>query len=136
MYEIQEITMRKTLLVAALTLSATLFISGCATLGESAPPLTIDSLVERAKKGESNESLLAALRGSRERFVLNGSEFAKLKERGLPDAVLDELQKREIQAAREDEWFRNSAYIWNPWWRGYYYYPVIHRPIIVPKPRI
>ncbi len=135
MYEIQEITMRKLLLVAALSVSATLFITGCATMGEGAPPLTIDSLVERAKKGESNESLLAALRGSRERFVLNGSEFAKLKERGMPDAVLDELQKRELQAAREDEWMRTNQFYWNPWWRGHYY-PVIHRHIHVPKPKI
>ncbi len=128
--------MRKTLLAAALTISATLFITGCATMGESAPPLTIDSLVERAKKGESNESLLAALRGSRERFVLNGSEFAKLKERGMPDVVLDELQKREIESARLDERMNTQHIFWNPWWRGHYYHPIIHRPIVIPKPKI
>jgi hypothetical protein len=135
-YEIQEITMRKLLLVAALSVSATLFTTGCATMGDTTPPLTLDSLVERAKKGESNESLLATLRGSRERFTLSGSEYAKLKERGLPDAVLDELQKRELESARLDERMNTHQIFWNPWWRGHYYYPIIHRPIVIPKPKI
>jgi hypothetical protein len=118
-------------LLAALA-AVTLF-SGCATLGESAPPLTIDSLVTRAKAGESTESLLASLRGSRERFVLTGSDYAKLKERGLPDPILDALQARAIEDVRYEEWRRSQPDLF---WRSWPYYG-FHRPIIVvpPKPK-
>ena len=76
------------LLIAPLTATA-LALSGCATMGDSAPLLTIDALVERSNQGESVESLLASLRASRERFVLSGSEYALLKERGLAAPVLE-----------------------------------------------
>jgi hypothetical protein len=120
----------KPLLIA---LAATALFSGCATLGDSAPPLTIDSLVTRAKAGESTESLLASLRGSRERFVLTGSDYAKLKERGLPDPVLDALQARALEDVRYEEWRRSQPdFFWRSW--PYYGY---HRPVIVlpPKPK-
>jgi hypothetical protein len=116
-------------------LAAATLLSACATLGDNTPPLTIDALVTRAKSGESNESLLASLRASRERFTLTGSEFAKLKERGLPDALLDELQKREVAAVRDEEW-RNAQPI--GWWRAWPYYYSYHRPAVViphPKPK-
>ncbi len=123
-------SMRKPIVfVAALAL----FLGGCATLGDSAPPLTIDALVTRAKSGESTESLLASLRGSRERFVLTGSDYAKLKERGLPDPILDALQARAIEDVRYEEWRRSQPdFFWRSW--PYYGY---HRPVIVlpPKPK-
>jgi protein involved in sex pheromone biosynthesis len=120
--------MKRKLIFSALA-SAMLF-SGCATLGDNAAPLTLDTLVARAKAGESNESILASLRASRESFALNGSDYAKLKERGLPDAVLDELQKRQIADARDDEWRRA-----NPvgWWRMWPYYGY-DRPVIIVRP--
>jgi hypothetical protein len=123
--------MKLKLLLTAL--AAASLMSACATLGDNTPPLTIDALVARAKAGESNESLLASLRASRERFILTGSEFAKLKERGLPDPVLDELQKREVAAVREEEW-RNAQPI--GWWRAWPYYGYYQRPpVIIPMPK-
>jgi hypothetical protein len=107
-------------------------LSGCATLGDNTPPLTIDALVARAKSGESNESLLASLRASRERFSLTGSEFAKLKERGLPDPILDELQKREVAAVRDEEW-RNAQPI--GWWRAWPYYGYYRPIVVIPQPK-
>ncbi len=123
-------SMRKPIVFVA---AAALLLGGCATLGDSAPPLTIDGLVTRAKAGESTESLLASLRGSRERFVLTGSDYAKLKERGLPDPVLDALQARAIEDVRYEEWRRSQPdFFWRSW--PYYGY---HRPVIVlpPKPK-
>ena len=92
-------------------MSLALLLTGCATL-PSAPPLTIDQLVERAVKGESTISLLASLRASNVEFRLNGSDFATLKARGLPEPVLDELMKREIESAREEERRRTALWGW------------------------
>ncbi len=86
-------------------------LSACAT-APSAPPLTLDALVESAQKGASPESLLATLRTSRVVFGLVGSDFPKLKERGLPDAVLDELLRREVLAARDEQWVRVPPPMW------------------------
>jgi hypothetical protein len=115
-----------------LTALAAALMSGCATFGDNTPPLTIDALVARAKTGESTESLLATLRGSRERFTLTGSDYAKLKERGLPDAVLDELQQREIAQARDDEWRRSQPI---GWWRVWPYYGFYDHPIVIVQPK-
>ncbi len=117
--------MKFKLLITAFT--ASVLMSACATLGDNAPPLTVDALITRAKAGESTESLLASLRASRERFTLSGSEYAKLKERGLPDAVLDELQKRETAAIHDDAWRIHS-----PWLRPWPYYA--YRPIVIVRP--
>jgi hypothetical protein len=117
-----------------LTAVAATLVVGCATFGDNTPPLTIDALVARAKTGESTESLLASLRASRERFSLTGSDYAKLKERGLPDAILDELQTREIAHARDEEWRRSQPI---GWWRMWPYYGFHDRPIVIvhPKPK-
>jgi hypothetical protein len=117
----------------AATAATTLMLSGCATMLESQPPLTIDQLVERAKKGESVESLLATLRASHARFALTGSDYAKLKERGLPEPVLDELQARELAAVRQDEMMRYPY--WRPWGPFYYGPHNWVRPIILPPPK-
>ncbi|MGL5003048.1 MAG: hypothetical protein ACRDAM_08915 [Casimicrobium sp.] len=120
--------MKRKLIISAV--ASAVLLAGCATLGDNTPPLTLDALVARAKTGESSESLLASLRASRESFVLTGSDYAKLKERGLPDAVLDELQKRQIAEARDDEWRRaNPIGFWRAW--PYYGY---HRPVIIVHP--
>ena len=116
-------------------------LGGCATIGDGGPPLTIDALVERSRQGESAESLLASLRASRERFALSGSEYALLKERGLPASVLDELQRRELQAARDDQWRNNQFYggpwrgAWSPFGNDYRYIYVPAPPTPMPKPK-
>lgn len=127
--------MRHQNLLAATFMVTAFALGGCATMGDRPPPLTIDALVERAKQGESAESMLASLRGSRERFALSGSEYALLKERGLPAAVLDELQRREIQAARDDQW-RNNQFYWGPWRSSWYPFGNDYRYIYVPAPPI
>ena len=120
-----------------LLVAAVVVLSGCATMVNSAPPLTIDALVARSKQGETTQSLLASLRASRERFSLSGSDYALLKERGLPAAVLDELQNRELQAARDDQW-RNDRFYGGPWfpfgnYSRYIYVPYRQPPM--PKPK-
>ena len=112
-------------------------LGGCATLVDSAPPLTIDALVERSQQGESTQSLLASLRASRERFTLSGSDYALLKERGLPEPVLDELQIRALHAARDDQW-QGSRFYSGPWFpfgnfSRYVYVPFPSPPH--PKPK-
>lgn len=121
-FSIQEESMKPFLVFVAMSLAV--LAAGCATV-PSAPPLTIEQLVERASKGEPAASLLASLRASHVEFRLNGSDFAKLKASGLPEPVLDELMKREIDSARADE--RRRTALWGPpYGHGYgygYYWP-------------
>ena len=113
--------------------AAVVVLSGCATMVDSAPHLTIDALVARSKQGETTQSLLASLRASRERFSLSGSDYALLKERGLPAAVLDELQNRELQAARDGQW-RNSQFYGDHWGSPWFPFGNYYRYIYVPSP--
>ena len=110
-----------------------LALQGCATIRDRAPNLTIDALVERSKQGESTQSLLASLRASRERFALSGSDYALLKERGLPAPMLDELQNRELQAARDAQW-QNNQFYGGPWGVAWFPFGNYPRYIYVPSP--
>lgn len=99
------------ILTALSTAIVTGVLSACATI-PTAPPLTLDALVERAQKGDTVEVLLATLKPSRVVFGLSGSDFPKLKARGLPDQVLDELMRRELLAARDAQWQRVPPPAW------------------------
>ncbi len=120
--------MKSSRIHSILILLSLVSLAGCASLPQADPPLTLDRLVERSKSGESLDSLIAAVRGQREAFGLTGSDFARLRERGLPDRLLDELFRLEISAAEERERLRH----WEPPWPRY---RLVHPIIIAPAPK-
>lgn len=114
-------------IVAALV---TLALAGCATLAPSAERIGLDQVVARSKAGESADSLVAALRTQGTAYGLSGSDFARLRANGVPDLVLDELQRLEIAAAEDRERLRRWEPPWpyRPWWFGPHYVVVKPRP--------
>ncbi len=105
-------------------------LAGCATLLPTAERVTIEQLVARAKQGESLDTLVAMVRAQPAAYGLQGSDFARLKAEGLPDRVLDELQRLEIAKAEE----RERLLRWEPPWpyRAWAYPHVI---VVKPRPK-
>lgn len=105
-------------------------LAGCATLLPTVERVTIDQLVARARQGESVDTLVATVRAQPAAYGLQGSDFARLKTEGLPDRVLDELQRLEIAKAEE----RERLLRWEPPWpHRYWAYP--HVIVVKPRPK-
>jgi hypothetical protein len=72
-----------------LVLAAVLVLTACA----SPQPLPIGEVVTRSQQGQSPEQVISAVRSSKTSYAIRGSDFGRLREAGVPDAVLDDLQQ-------------------------------------------
>jgi hypothetical protein len=116
---------------AALALGA-LLASGCASVADKRPPPpTLEEVVQMSQQGVPANEIVAQLVYTRAAYRLKGSELAKLKERGVPDEVLDYLEESNIALARADEARRQAQYRFMYTWPYggfgpypyYWYYP-------------
>jgi hypothetical protein len=101
-------------------------VSGCATPGPLPPAPTTDEIVRFSNEGMPAEEIIRRMRDARAVYRLPASELAKLHGRGVPDAVIDYMQRTYIEAERYDEYLRiRDLYFWYGWpsYRGIYPYP-------------
>jgi hypothetical protein len=102
-------------LLAAVLLAG---LGACATLPQ---PLSVDEAVAMAKQGETPDAIIARMRASKTSYVLSASDIVRLKEAGLPLAVLDYMQQTQIEAAKDEErrdlWRRAPGPLYcHPFW--------------------
>jgi len=113
--------LRSALLLFAATLA------GCATMGKPLPPPpTTAEIVQLASEGTPAGEIIKRIDESRAVYRLPASELARLREQGVPDAVIDRMQRTHIDAVREEEWWRaREHYLWFGWpsYRGVWPYP-------------
>jgi len=69
----------------------------------------IDEIVQMAHDNVAPEEIVAVMRESHAVYDLSGSQLVRLHDRGVPDLVIDELLRAELQAARDEEWKRATA---------------------------
>jgi hypothetical protein len=101
-------------------------VSGCATLGPPLPPPpTIDEIVRLSAAGVPADDIIKRMRDAQAVYRLPASELAKLHGQGVPDKVIDYMQRTYIEAERYDEYLRTrDLYLWSGWpsYRGIYPY--------------
>lgn len=88
-----------------------LFLGGCATL-DAPPPLSGAEIVELARSGKTAPEIIAELQRTDTVLPLAASDIVSLHEAGVPDEVLDYLQRVQIDALL---WRERS----NNMWYGY-----------------
>lgn len=93
-----------------------LLAAGCATL-DHAPPLTGADIVARAREGRTPQQIIEELKRTNTVLPLQASDFVRLHEAGVPDEVLDYLQRAQIEEIR---WRDQFSY-------GYWYGPGYYR---------
>lgn len=93
-------------------LIAALLVAGCATT-PSPPPLTPAEIVELSKSGATGPQIIEELRRTNTVLMLQGSDFARLGEAGVPKEVLDYLYQQMLAEIR----WRDSALYgpYGPW---------------------
>ncbi len=88
-----------------------LLLGGCATL-DSPPPLSGAEIVELARAGKTAPEIIAELQRTDTVLALAASDIVNLHEAGVPDEVLDYLQRVQIDALLWRERYNNM-------WFGY-----------------
>jgi hypothetical protein len=100
-------------------------VASCSTVGEKRPPPpTLEQVVQMSRDGMPANEIVARLVYTRAAYRVTGSQFAKLKEQGVPDEVLDYLQEANLALARAEEARRQAQYYYMYGWPyGYGPYP-------------
>jgi hypothetical protein len=84
-----------------------LFSAGCATL-DAPPPLSGAEIVELARTGKTAPEIIAELQRTATVLPLNASDIVNLHDAGVPDEVLDYLQRAQIDALLWQQYRNNS----------------------------
>lgn len=93
---------------------------GCASTFHPRPdPPTPDQVVEMSKAGKSADEIIQLMQDSGAIYRLSASQLSALRDKGVPDAVIDYMQQTYLEQVRRDEAWR---YSYPPHW-GYWYYP-------------
>lgn len=112
--------------LAALLLAA-LLTGGCAAF-EKREPMTVEQVVQLSREGKTADDIINRLSESRTVFALSGSGYAKLREQGVDDAVLDFIQRSYVARVELDSRLRYQG------WFSPGYYPPYYRPMTGPWP--
>jgi hypothetical protein len=98
---------------------AAALVAGCASPPPLPPPPTTAEIVQMAKEGASAEAIIQRIEALRGVYPLPASELARLRAEGVPDQVIDYMQRTFVNATWLDGWQRGlgSSAFWD-WSRG------------------
>jgi len=100
----------------AIVLFAAAFVAGCANQPRLPPPPTTAEIVQMAKDGMTADGILARIDAARGVYPLPASEFARLRAEGVPDRVIDSMQRTYVDAVWFDGYMRaRDAYFLYGW---------------------
>jgi hypothetical protein len=94
---------------AAAFATALVILAGCASI--NAPerePTTLEQIVAMAKEGKDAASIIKVIRESRTTYDVMASQYAKLSRDGVPDEVIDFMQRGQLRMAERQG--RRNAY--------------------------
>ncbi len=93
---------------------------GCATTG---PRLTSQQIVSMSKAGVPADQILQRMKESGTVYRFSASELARLKEQGVPDAVIDYMQSTYLADVRREQalldWHMAPSGSYWASWRGW-----------------
>jgi hypothetical protein len=98
----------------------TLALAGCATV-QRPPPPSPEDVVALARSGASAQDIIQRMQESGAVYPLSASQLARLREQGVPDAVIDYMHRAYIDDVRREEAMRQS-FFYGPMFPPYYPY--------------
>jgi hypothetical protein len=85
-------------------LLAAAFLGGCAGMGTPRPPApTAEEVVQLAADKVPAAEIIRRMQEADAVYRLRASELAKLRERGVPDEVIDHMQETWLEAVRLEQ---------------------------------
>lgn len=102
----------------SLGFAASLLLAACATVPRVPPPSPAE-IVQLVEQGTPPEAIVARIRESGAVYRLPASQLARLREQGVPDAVIDAMQRTYLE---DERWRAMRDYEWYAWRRPYPFY--------------
>jgi hypothetical protein len=99
---------------AALALAT--LLGACASLGPPPPPPTTAEIVQMARDGLGADEIVKRIAAARAVYPLPASELARLRGEGVPDEVIDFMQRTYLDAVWLDGFVRAQAGSLVPGW--------------------
>jgi hypothetical protein len=91
------------------------FSGGCATTPTyQTPPITVAEIVSMSQAGVPAQAIIQRIRASGTVYRLQASQLAQLRKEGVPDAVVDYMQRTYLRAVRRNQARRD----WSNWTLG------------------
>ncbi|MEO8385174.1 MAG: hypothetical protein ABI583_08030 [Betaproteobacteria bacterium] len=109
-------------------------LSGCASLNmPERQPISLEQIVAMSKEGKDAAAIIREIRESMTTYDVMASQYAKLSRDGVPDEVIDFMQRGQLRMAERagrrsayDDLWVSSRFGWvygGPWTpRAYYLY--------------
>lgn len=105
----------------ALLVTLLAVLSGCVSM--NAPerqPITLEQIVAMAKEGKAATAIIHEIRETRTSYDVMASQYAKLSRDGVPDEVIDFMQRGQLKMAERqgrrdayDDLWLSGRYGWN-----------------------
>lgn len=81
--------------------------------------VTVPQAIQMSQSGVADEEIIQQMKASGTVYRLQASQFAELKNNGVPDAVLNYMQQTYLDAVKRDAAYREWSY-WHQ--SGEYWY--------------
>lgn len=121
---------------AGIAVAGAVFItlSGCASVNSpEREPISLEQIVAMSKEGKDAAAIIREIRESKTTYDVMASQYAKLSRDGVPDEVIDFMQRGQLRMAERagrrsayDDLWISSRYGWAygaPWTpRAYFLY--------------
>lgn len=91
-------------------------LSACAAFAPLPPPPSPQEIVAMAGEGKTVQDIIQRIDAAQGVYRLSASELAKLREQGVPDAVIDHMQATYLEAIRREEAWRQQSLYPAPGW--------------------
>lgn len=118
------IALRALMSPRALLFGLLALLSACQSL-PGRPPMSFDEVAQWHAEGKSGGEIIALLETRRLPAHLSGSQLGRLKEKGVPDEVLDYLLNRHTEDVRYRSRLEAEPY----WWHHPFFFH--HHPVVV-----
>ncbi|HEY6863596.1 MAG TPA: hypothetical protein VI319_06810 [Burkholderiales bacterium] len=105
---------------AGCVIFSTLVLGACATV-QGPPPPTPDEIVALAKSGAPAQDIIRRMQESGAVYPLSASQLARLREQGVPDEVIDYMNRTYLDEVRRREAMRQQ-FFYGPMFPPYYPY--------------
>lgn len=116
-------------------LGTALLLHGCFAvhLGRTHERVSVDEVVKMSQARVPADRIIEQMRASGTVYRLSASQLAQLRDRGVPDPVIDYMQRTYLRAVRRNQfladesrwslepdgyWYGGLPYRWPPAWLG------------------
>ena len=97
------------------------FLAACAGMrGATIPPVTVEEVVQMSQAGVPADQIIEKMRQSQTIYRLEASKLADLRDKGVPDKVINYMQQTYLDAVRRNKYLQDTTY-WTPGGPGYWY---------------